>query len=251
MDLALFIPGAYIWPVYRNFESFIAALGVPSAGVRVLEASPCYPAQERTDSTLRGLADCVDRRLVRLHRELYDALLRPAEMYARDNRDIAACFWPDLCGTNIDALMSAFLYGFIHREARETPVMTGLNTLRAVFFNHDASSPELWLHTARARLRGERREISLRQLSFTAPTRAKLHNLDFVINSERDRPTEGAGWLTGSARRQLDGTCLVTVSHGLDPSIDLSNMPESVGSEFEREARAAVGCVFGWQEVAV
>jgi hypothetical protein len=171
-------------------------------------------------------------------------------MYARDHRDIAARFWPDLLGTSIDALMSALMYGFIQREASETPVMMGLNTLRAVFFNHDASSPELWLHTARRRLRGERRELPLHEFSFTAPTYAKLHNLDFVINSERDRPAGGAGWLTGGARRQLDGTCLVTASHGLDPSVDSHNILQNVGSELELEARAAVGCVFGWQEVA-
>jgi hypothetical protein len=193
----------------------------------------------------------MDRRLVKLHRDLYDALLRPAEMYARDRRDIAACFWPDLSGTNLDALMSAFLYGFIQRGASETPVMMGLNTLRAVFFNHDASSPELWLHTARRRLRGECREQPLHEFSFAAPTYAKLHNLDFVINSELDRPAGGAGWLTGGARRQLDGTCLVTASHGLDPSVDSRNIPQNVGSELELEVRAAVGCVFGWQEVAV
>ena len=110
MELALFTRGAYIWPIYRNFESFITALGIGGNEIEEPVSGPLYPARARTGITSHSLPPALDKRLRRLHRELYDALLRPVEVYENDSTSLAEYFWPDMLDTAVDDLLSAFFY---------------------------------------------------------------------------------------------------------------------------------------------
>src|SRR5688500_15759575 len=150
MKLALITPSAALWPVLRNFDVFIAALGAPRANAGAIEDSPLYPLEPR--ELLPAYAPELEHRLSELHRELYSALLRPSEAFAQSEQSIADAFWPDLRGTSIDALLEAFFYYFLRRVASDVTVSAGLSVLRAVFFNHAASDPSLWLHAAEQRL---------------------------------------------------------------------------------------------------
>ena len=251
MDLALFTDGAYIWPVYRNFEAFIAALGVPGCEAEGLAQAAIYPAQQRTDSAVHGVSEALDRRLEQLHRELYDALLRPVEMYAQEPRPLAEVFWPDLIGTNADRLFAAFMYFFILRSPAELSVVMGLKVLRSVFFNHEAVEPSLWLASALERVRAERRQLPVRQFEFTVPRATRIHNLAFALAADHRRPTGGAGWLTGRITRKADGAARVQATYGLDPSLHGVTVPDDVLARLDAEAGDNIASVFGWREVAV
>lgn len=250
MELALFTPGAYIWPVYRNFEAFIAALGVPSADVDELRAGAVYPARQRTDSATHGLPPDLDQRLAKLHRDLRDALLRPVELFARQPLDFANYFWPDLAGTSTDQLLSAFVYYFVQHTARDLSVAAGLGVLRSVFFNHENVAPALWLQTAADRLATHRTWRNTRELQFSAPASSKHHNLAFVVAEDTRRPAGGPGWLRGRLQRQTDGTCRVTVEYALGPSLEGVLVPNEVTANLDRQARRALSTVFGWVEEA-
>jgi hypothetical protein len=250
MDLALFTDGAYIWPVYRNFEAFVAALGVPGCAAEGLAAATIYPARARTDSAVHGVSEALDRRLESLHRELYDALLRPVEMYAAEPRPLAEAFWPDLRGTNVDRLFAAFMYFFVHRSPAEMPVAMGLKVLRSVFFNHEAVEPTLWLVSALERVSAERRRLEARQAEFAIPETSRIHNLAFTLLMDNLRPTGGPGWLTGRITRKPDGTGRVRVVYGLDPSLQGVAVPDDVLARLDAEAWAGLARVFGWREVA-
>jgi len=246
MELALYTPGAYIWPVYRNFEAFIAALGAPAADVDELGAEAVYPARQRTDSATHGLPETLDRRLAMLHRDLRDALLRPAEYFDDLRQSFAEYFWPDLAGTSIDRLLSAFVYYFVLQAASDVPVTTGLSVLRSVFFNHENIAPSLWLQSASDRLAAYRPQRRSRVLQFTAPAGSKHHNLAFVVATDNRRPAGGPGWLRGRLQRAADGTCRVSVEYALGPSLEGVLVPNQVTGQLDNQARQSLGKVFGW-----
>lgn len=246
MELALFTPGAYIWPVYRNFEAFIAALGAPVADAGELAAATIYPARRHADTVAHGLPGALDRRLALLHRDLHNALLRPAAQFKGKRQSFADCFWPDLADSAIDQLLSAFVYYFIRRSASDIPVETGLSVLRSVFFNHENIAPTLWLQSAMDRLASYRPSRQTRMLKFAAPASAKHHNLEFVVTTDSRRPAGGPGWLPGRAQRQTDGSCLVNVEYALGPSLEGVLAPNQVLTRLDNQARQALAAVFGW-----
>lgn len=248
MELGLFTRGAYIWPVYRNFEAFIASLGVPGSDTTQLADCPLYPVRIQTDSAAHGLAADLDQRLSILHRNLYDALLRPVESFSREPRSFADYFVADLRGTTPADLLDAFMFFFIRQSTAEIPVVTGLAVLRGVFFSHESVEPALWLHGSINRVAAERRPLPERSIRFTAPSESKLSDLAFCIVTTRNRPPGGSGWITGRARRELDGHCQVTADFGLDPALAGSILPAGIAAQLDGEVRAALAHVFGWQQ---
>jgi hypothetical protein len=252
MELALFTRGAYIWPIYRNFESFITALGIGGNEIETPVSGPLYPARARTGITSHSLPPALDMRLRRLHRELYDALLRPVEVYENHGTSLAESFWPDMLDTAVDDLLSAFFYYFIRQSARDIPIAVGLNVLRAVFFNHEAVEPALWLKSSVDRVAAFRRKLRLREVQVAVPASSKLHDLAFVIVSDSMRPTGGPGWISGRIRRLQDGLCQATVEVALGPPLESVMLTEEVLARVDQEALANLNFVFGWrQEVAV
>jgi hypothetical protein len=247
MELALFTRGAFIWPVYRNFESFIAALATRGVDAEELGAGRIYPARQRSDSAVHGLPAALDQRLAELHRELYSALLRPVELFAVERKSFADYFWPDLSGTVIDDLLSAFVYYFVRRTASDLPVSIGLNVLRAVFFNHENVAPALWLRSAADRLAQYRPARRTRTMQFEAPAVAKLTDLAFVVATDSRRPAGGPGWLLGRLRRKPHGGCGVRVEYALGPSLEGVIVPDQVVAQLDAEARQALATIFGWQ----
>lgn len=247
MQLALFTPGAYIWPVHRSFEAFIASLGAPASGASVVAANPLYPAREFTDSALHGMPAELDQRLMHLHSTIYSALLRPVEYFRRSQLSFVEYFAADLLGTPACDLLSAFTYYFVRRSAFELSVVDGLNVLRAVFFNHEASEPSLWLHNSLARLAAER--VALDGLAFrmAAPSAAREHQLAFTLIADRERPVRGTAWICGDVRRHSDGQTYARLECGLDPSLADPAAREAASARIGQEVRQAVCQVFGWQ----
>jgi hypothetical protein len=251
MQLALFTPGAFIWPVHRNFEAFVVSLGAPALDAADIDSAPCYPARIRTDSAVHALPPRLDERLTLLHRELYDALLRPAEYFAAEQRSFADVFWPDLRSTAVDALFEALIFFFLRRTLDGLPVRTGLNALRAVFFNHEAAEPALWLAAARERLAAERQGWPAYPVNITAPPAARVQDLAFCIHTGRFRPPQSAGWVTGQIRREFDGRLRVDAQCGLDPALDARERAPQLaqhGPVLQAEVAQALRRVFGWQE---
>jgi hypothetical protein len=250
MELALFTYGAYIWPVHRNFEAFIAALGFPADTADSLADSSVYPAQLRPTIAAGDapLPPRLDQRLAGLHRDLYDALLRPIELAVREQRSFADFFWPDLRGTAIDSLLGAFTYMFVRRVPAEMPVAAGLSVLRAVFFNHEVDEPAIWLGTAVQRLAAERAQTTERGLEFTAPGWTRVQDLAFVVVGERDRPAGGPGWITGSIQRLEDGLCHVRAEYGLGAGWDEGAVGSDALTRLDTEAQATIESVFGWRQ---
>ena len=250
MELALFTYGAYVWPVHRNFEAFIAALGSPADAADNLADSSVYPAHLRPAMATHDLSLPLrlDHRLARLHRDLYDALLRPIELAVSEERSFADFFWPDLRGSAIDSLLGAFTYMFVRRVPADMPVAAGLSVLRAVFFNHEVDEPTIWLGTAAQRLAAERAQIAERRLEFAAPGWTKVQDLAFVVVGERDRPAGGPGWITGGIRRQEDGHCYVRAEYGLGAGWDESAAGDDALTELDTEAQATIEAVFGWRQ---
>jgi len=250
MELGLFTYGAYLWPVHRNFEAFIAALGSPADTADSIADSQVYPAQMSPETAADGLSlpPRLDQRLARLHRDLYDALLRPIELVAGEERSFADFFWPDLRGSAIDSLLGAFTYVFVRRVPADMPVAAGLSVLRAVFFNHEVDEPAIWLGTAAQRLATERAQISERRLDFVAPGWCKVQDLAFVAVGERDRPAGGPGWITGGIQRRDDGHCHVRAEYGLGAGWDESTAGADALPGLDAEARATVEAVFGWNQ---
>jgi hypothetical protein len=247
MQLALFTPGAYIWPVHRSFEAFIASLGTPANGANLLAGSPAYPARQFTDSALHGLPPELDRRLTSLHRAIYTALLRPVAFFRREPSSFVQYFMPDMLGTAAVDLVSAFTYYFVRRPATELGVVSGLSVLRAVFFNHEAAEPGLWLHNSLKRLEDERAPARPFAIQFSAPAQAREQQLAFTLVSDRLRPAGGSGWITGSLRRHTDGLVRVQAECELDLSLDTPPALAAAAPQLEQEIRQAVGSVFGWQ----
>jgi len=182
-----------------------------------------------------------------MHRELYDALLRPVEAFAHVEESFSGYFLPDLETSIAGELLDAFMYYFTHSTARELSVVDGLTVLRGVFFNHEAVEPTLWLHGSLERVKHLRRRISLRQMAYTAPPLARLSDLVFCVSPGRNRPAGGSGWLTGRAKRELDGRCHIQLEYGLDPSLNPNNLPQRVTEQLDAQASEAISAVFGWE----
>jgi hypothetical protein len=130
-------------------------------------------------------------------------------------------------------------------------VVEGLSVLRAVFFNHEASEPQHWVHSSLRRLTPERREGPRFTLDFTAPPGARIEDLAFVINTDPKRPPTSSAWISGRARREEDGLCHVHCECGLDPSLEGRDLAEAERSTLEHELRSAVSDAFGWKVEAL
>jgi hypothetical protein len=247
MELALFTPGAFTWPLHRNFEGFIAALGEPVADCADVFTSPHYPARHFTELGFSTMPARTNQRLLQLHHDLYHALLRPVEFYAGSPEPLPGLFWPDLAPTPIGNLLDAFYFVFTGAPAGALSAVDGLNVLRSAFFNHEASLPELWLgHTLEnlAPLRRYREELSA---SWTIQGGAKIRDLHFGLITECGRSYLGAAWLSGRLRRDQAGHLIATVRIGIEPG--LAAEPEQLAQakpRLEGEARAALAKVFGW-----
>ncbi len=246
MKLALFTPGAYVWPVERSFEGFIHSLGGSGTDADSVADSTAYPADSIADRQAEMPA-ALSARLVRLHRELYDALLRPVEHFRGSRQTLAEGFYPDLAGTQVDALVEALMFFFIRRCGVEITVPRGLAVLRAVFFNHEAADPALWLYSALERLKGERNPRPAATMTFEAPAGTRVQGLAFALAGARNLPPTSRRMIIGEARRSGDGHITIKAEYGLDPGA------EGQSDEQRQSARSeVVNCissVFGWREV--
>jgi hypothetical protein len=116
-----------------------------------------------------------------------------------------------------------------------------------VFFNHEQSDPELWLHSAKTRLASECEEWPRLSVKFHAPAGARLNGLAFTIIGSRGRAPTGPGWITGLAKLGTDGKCHVEAECGLDPSLANDDALEAARAALESEIKRQVGHVFGWE----
>jgi hypothetical protein len=247
MDLALFTPGAYIWPVYRNFEAFIASLGAPADAADSIADSNAYPARHYTESGLADMPERVSQRLTSLHRELYRALLRPSELFDGEERSLPELFWSDLADTPAGGLLNAFYFYFIGRPATALPVTDGLAVLRAAFFNHEAALPELWLSSALERLKHLRASREVVTEHFNAPPSARSRDLAFALVSESGRSHLGAAWTTGRIRRTTTGLLAVDVEIGVEPALAAdAGQLERVRPQLAADVRANLERIFAW-----
>jgi len=246
MELALFTPGAYIWPLQRSLEAFIASLGAPGCGAASCVESPLYPALQPSTVPL-SLSPRLDERLARLHRDLYDALLRPHTHFAAAGPCFAATFLRDLRGTAAEELLDALFYYFLGCTGESVTTHAGLRGLRAVFFQHEGALPELWLNGARRRLAGSWASGGAERLELTAPLQARLGPLAFSLHAALDRPASGPGWLSGELRRRSDGRLDVHLEWLCHPGDEIVRVAPAV----EREVTATLCRVFGWDGATV
>jgi hypothetical protein len=246
MKLALFTPGAYIWPVHRSLEAFLASLGAPARDEPSVLGSPVYPATFEAEPPLRGLPPRLDARLLQLHRDLYDAMLRPIGFFSAEKLCMADYFWADLRDTSFGQLLDAFLFYFTRRIGAGVTLTTGLSVIRAVFFNHEQAEPEHWLYSSTRRLAHLRLAAAEHTMNFNAPVRARVQDLAFVIHSAQRRPPSSAGWITGAIRRWPDGLCRAEASCGLDPALDSAEKIAAAAPLIEAEVEPVVRRVFGW-----
>ncbi len=189
----------------------------------------------------------MELRLHSLHRELYTALLRPSETFARDRRTMSEAFWPDLHGTSIDALLEAFFYYFLRKVSADVSVSDGLSVLRAVFFNHSATDPSLWIYSAEQRLAELRMKFPTCKAEVVAPPYSRWQDMAFVINSSCGASPAGRGWSWGNLRRRPDGLGVASVECGVDPSIAGSHQELETVNIVGRDLAATLGSIFGWQ----
>ena len=247
MQLALFTPGACIWPVHRNLEALIAELGGEAQPAVDLLESAAYPVRARSESGVRSLSERMDHRLFELHQDLYRSLLRPSEFFHGESRTIADCFLPDLLGTPAADLLSALVFHFIERPAEDCSVNAGLRVLRSVFFQHEMADPSLWAHTARQNLASLRGDWSWIPLNFNAPASSRLHDLEFCVLGMRERPVDSSGWFNGRIRRNERGECRVSLQCGADRGMR-EHEPERLAAASLRDCQACLSRIFGWQE---
>jgi hypothetical protein len=247
MKLAIFTPTAALQPVLRNFDVFIASLGAPRADAGEITGSVLYPL-ELQEMLPRYDAE-LERRLGALHTELYTALLRPSEVFAKDQRSMADTFWPDLRGTSIGDLLEAFFYYFLRRVEGDVSVIDGLSVLRAVFFNHAASDPTLWVYSAEQRLTAARLEFPLLRVEVPAPVASRWQDLTFVVNARKGASPAGDGWFWGSLRRRPDGRVLATCECGVDPSIAGTAREHEAAQRVQQRLCATLDRIFGWQRI--
>lgn len=249
MQLALFTPGACIWPVHRNFEAFIAELGADACdAIDVLESS-AYPVHSKSESGVDRLSERMDHRLFVLHQDLYRSLLKPTEFFHGERRSLAELFWPDLQGSAAAELLSALVFHFIQLPAEDTSVIAGLRVLRTVFFQHEMTDPGLWIHTARENLASQRSDWSSLDVRLKAPAASRLHDLAFTVHGRRDRPAESSGWFSGRIRRNNSGECQVELRCGADRGM-LEHNPELLRQRCAEDTARYLRSIFGWQETA-
>jgi hypothetical protein len=248
MQLALFTPGAYVWPLHRNFESFIAALATRSDNASNISKSRLYPVKSSPDRLALGITHAVDERLTTLHRELYSAMLRPSSYWKGDERLFVDAFWPDLRHSAADYLFEALSFYFTGRRLHEIDVLRGLALIRAVFFNHEAADPELWLDATRRRLSTDRNDFPQHRGVLIAPPTVRLDNLAFCIHSSTTRPALSSGWVRGEIRRQHTGHLMVQYVCGLEPGVESTGINPTTLSALEADVAFHLRCVFGWQE---
>jgi len=245
MELALFTPGAFCWPVQRSFESFIATLGTPIYPARSLSSSTLYPLRMRPplSATQPG---AFDQRLISLHQDLFKALLKPVHYFRNTKQSIAQFFWPDLISTAVADLISALMFYFVRQTAMELSVVQGLAVLRAAFFNHEVADPRLWLTTTKQRLKDEQAPWQSLSFELDAPFTARESNLELVIAGDRDRPHTGASWIVARTQPTAAGRIVIKASCGLDPSLDPATIPPEVRALIQTEVWNQFATVFGW-----
>jgi hypothetical protein len=249
MQLALFTPGACIWPVHRNFEAFIAELGADACdAIDVLDSST-YPVRSKSESGVSRLSERMDHRLFALHQDLYRSLLKPTEFFHGERRSMAELFWPDLLGGSAAELLSALTFHFIQRPAEDASVIAGLRVLRTVFFQHEMTDPGLWIHSARENLAAHASNWSSLELQLMAPAATRLHDLAFTVHGRRDRPAESSGWFSGRIRRNNSGECRIQLRCGADRGM-LEHNPDLLQQRCSAETARYLCSIFGWQEAA-
>jgi hypothetical protein len=246
MKLALFTPGAYIWPVHRSLEAFLASLCAPARDELSVMGSPVYPATFEAEPPLSGMPPRLDARLMQLHRDLYDMMLRPLHYFEREERCLADYLWPDLRETSIGQLLEAFLYYFTRRTSGGVSTLQGLSVIRAAFFNHEQAEPEHWIHSSERRLAQLRDTFETCSHSFTAPPATRVQDLAFVVHSALERPPTSAGWITGTIRRWPDGLCHVETACGYDPAVATAEQRLQAAPRLAGEMQAVLHCIFGW-----
>lgn len=267
MQLALFTPAGYVWPVLRNFEVFIAKLGAQpslsphSLGARSLgelasaeqhERTPLYPADDSSELGQYEVEPRTSRRLEALHRDLYDALLRPSSFFTDSDKNMADTFWPDLRDTHIERKLEAFFFFYLRRTIRHLSVLEGLSVLRATFFNHEAVEPEHWLFTTQERLASLAAPDRLISSTFDAPLSCRVDDLAFVLNTDQDRGPNSPAWITGNLRRASDGRVKIHTQVGVDDWLaDNRGELEAARAYIEAEIFASLSYVFGWELAAV
>lgn len=267
MQLALFTPAGYVWPVLRNFEVFIAKLGAQPrlsplsqaartigalAAAEASEATPLYPATDAAELGQFAVEPRVSRRLEQLHRELYEALLRPSELFLNSHKGMADTFWPDLRDTHIERKLEAFFFFYLRRTIRHVSLLEGLAVLRATFFNHEAVEPEHWLYTTQERLASLAAPDPLLSSTFNAPVGTRCEDLAFVLNTDQDRPPNSPAWITGSLKRGADGLLQVRTQCGIDPWLAQNAGELEVARAFmEAEIYASLSYIFGWEHALV
>ncbi|MCC7477319.1 hypothetical protein IT575_02575 [bacterium] len=267
MQLALFTPAGYVWPVLRNFEVFIAKLGAQpslsehSLGARTLgelaaaerhERSPLYPADAGSELGQYQVEPRTGKRLELLHRDLYEALLRPSAFFTDSDKNMAETFWPDLRDTHIERKLEAFFFFYLRRTMRHVSVLEGLSVLRATFFNHEAVEPEHWLFTTQERLASLAAQDQLLESSFDAPLSSRIDDLAFVLNTDQDRAPNSPGWITGTMKRASDGRVNIHTRCGIDDWLaDNRGELEAARPYIEAEIFASLSYVFGWEMAAV
>lgn len=249
MQLALFTPGACIWPVHRNFEAFVAELGGAGTDSVDLLDSGCYPVHARSESGVQQLSERMDYRLFKLHQDLYNSLLRPSEFFHGESRSFADRFWPDLIGTPPADLLSALVFHFIERPAEDCSVNAGLRVLRSIFFQHEMADPNLWVWSARENLSGLRGEWSWIPLTFNAPAASRLHDIEFTVHGMRERPADSSGWFSGQIRRNDRGECRVALRCGADRGMR-EHDPARLSEASLQDCKRYLSAIFGWQGVA-
>jgi len=249
MQLALFTPGACIWPVQRNFEAFIAELGAQACDALDVLDSSAYPVSSRSESGVSQLSPAMDHRLFALHQDLYKALLKPGEFFHAESRSMSELFWPDLQGSAAAQLLSALMFHFIERPAEDTSVSAGLRVLRSIFFQHEMADPSLWVHTARENLASLRGDWSFLQLQLKAPAASRLHDLVFTVHGQRDRPVDSSGWFSGRIRRNSQGECRADIRCGADRGM-LQVDPDLLRDRCLKDTGRYLSRIFGWQEAA-
>jgi hypothetical protein len=250
MELALFTPGAYIWPVLRNFEVFVASLGSAATGAETIAGSPVYPAVPRFVPDLLGRSSTLDARLQLLHRDLYTALLRPSRFFAGSNEPVSAQFWPDLVSTSAADLLDCFVFYFLGRGADEASVSDGMAVLRTVFFSHESTEPHLWLHYARERLNSLRSDLPVHTANSNLPAATRIDRLAFCATADRYAGPMGAGRVWGSVQRRGDGGLQAQLQCYIDPETAVQGGADRAAAGLDQQLRATLDSVLGTTEAA-
>ena len=221
-------------------------MGAPAVDAGHLAQSPLYPTGRQGGPLVAHLPPRMDSRLTELHRELYDALLRPVGGFEGESRLMGERFWPDLQGTAVDGLFAALFYFFLGHPGSEVSVSAGLAVMRAVFFNHEAAQPAHWISAAHARLSAERKDSATHRVTFAAPLSSRVQDLAFAINTESSLSTVRTGWISGSIGRRVGGYCRVQAECSLDPFLGTREAVETARPKLDRTVKQRVASVFGW-----